>query len=207
LTQPINSGAPTPVQGVTGGPAVLGGQISSDPSTGNVVINPNPGNAVEVKKAVSAFNVYEYFNSNTDNVRIGLQTATGGPEFIGVQAAPTSVTRDLAVGTTGNLSLGSGNTNRWTIFGTSGHLVANVDGVYDIGQSGLNRPRNIYALNAIVGGFLQLTSQGIAGNILGGTGVPAAGLGSNGDFYFNVSGAAALTAIYQKRAGVWVGIV
>jgi hypothetical protein len=102
MTQPINSGAPQPVQGVTGGPPVLGGQIGNDPNSGNVVINPNPGNAVEIKKSPSAFNVYEYFNSNVDNVRLSLATALGGPEVMGVIAAPTSVNRDLQIVASGS---------------------------------------------------------------------------------------------------------
>jgi hypothetical protein len=97
MTQPPYSGAPNPVTGVTGGPPVLGGQLGNDPNSGNVVINPNPGNAVEVRKSPSAFNVYEYFNSNTDYARIGLATALGGPEVIGVQAQPPSVNRDLQI--------------------------------------------------------------------------------------------------------------
>lgn len=39
-----------------------------------------------------------------------------------------------------------------------------------------------------------------------GTGAPAAGLGVNGNFYFRTDGGA-LTTIYQKRAGAWVGIL
>jgi len=102
MTQPPNSGAPQPVQGVTGGPPVLGGQIGNDPNTGNVVINPNPGNAVEIKKSPSAFNVYEYFNSNTDNSRLTLATALGGPDVMGIVSAPTSVNRDLQIVASGN---------------------------------------------------------------------------------------------------------
>src|SRR5215469_6084637 len=102
MTQPPNSGAPQPVQGVTGGPPVLGGQIGNDPSSGNVVINPNPGNAVEIKKSPSAFNVYEYFNSNTDNSRLTLATALGGPDVMGIVSAPTSVNRDLQIVASGN---------------------------------------------------------------------------------------------------------
>jgi len=102
MTQPPNSGAPTPVQGVTGGPAVLGGQIGNDPSSGNVVINPNPGNAVEIKKSPSAFNVFEYFNSNTDNSRLTLATALGGPDIIGIISAPTSVIRNLQITASGS---------------------------------------------------------------------------------------------------------
>lgn len=42
-------------------------------------------------------------------------------------------------------------------------------------------------------------------SLLSGTGVPAAGLGKNGDVYVRSDGGAG-TALYQKRAGVWVAI-
>jgi hypothetical protein len=45
-----------------------------------------------------------------------------------------------------------------------------------------------------------------ATNIYGGTGAPSNGDGQNGDFYFRSDGGA-LTSIYHKRVGAWVGIV
>lgn len=45
-----------------------------------------------------------------------------------------------------------------------------------------------------------------ATGILGGTGAPNNTNGNNGDFYLRSDGGA-LTTIYQKRAGAWVGIV
>lgn len=40
-----------------------------------------------------------------------------------------------------------------------------------------------------------------------GTGVPGAGLGSNGDFYFRTDGTVAgSTVIYHKQAGAWVAL-
>ena len=96
MTQPPHSGIPQPVPGVTGGPGLNSGNASIDPGTGNIVLTP-PGNAVEIKKAPSQLNVYEYFNSNTDFARLALATQTGGPETIGVQAQPPSVNRDLQI--------------------------------------------------------------------------------------------------------------
>lgn len=49
------------------------------------------------------------------------------------------------------------------------------------------------------------TDQDKAG-LLAGEGAPSNGNGNNGDFYFRSDGGA-LTTIYQKRAGTWVGIV
>lgn len=51
-------------------------------------------------------------------------------------------------------------------------------------------------------GVTALAQQSATG-WLGGTGVPAAGVGNNGDFYIRSDGGAG-TCIYQKRAGVWV---
>jgi len=96
--QPINSGAPTPVQGVTGGPN-LGGNATID-GGGNIVLTP-PSNAVEIKKGPSALNVYEYFNSLTDYARLSLQTANGGPEVLGVFTQPPGINRDLNLVTSG----------------------------------------------------------------------------------------------------------
>lgn len=123
MTQPINSGAPAPVQGVTGGPGLNPGVAGVEGSTGNVVITP-PSNTFQLRKGDSpqSLQVYEFYHSNLDNVRIELLTATGGPEFIGVRAAPAGVVRNLRVGTTGNLILNAGNADWWTIDATTGQL-------------------------------------------------------------------------------------
>lgn len=149
MTQPINSGAPQPVSGVTGGPPVLGGQIGNDPNSGNVVINPNPGNAVEVRASPSTFNVYEYFHTSTDNVRIALETALNGPEFIGIRTAPPAIARDLQIGTTGNLILQAGSGTQWTI-STTGNLVPQTDNTQSIGNA-THRIALLYASALAVG--------------------------------------------------------
>jgi len=149
MTQPPNSGAPLPVAGVTGGPGLNQGAASIDSGSGNIVLTP-PGNAVEIKKAPSAFNVYEFFNTNADNVRLTMQTASGGPEFIGIVAAPTSVTRDLQIGASGNGFI--------RFMGTIGF---NQDSTFDIGAAGgtgIGRPRNVFvggsvAASALFGGL------------------------------------------------------
>lgn len=51
---------------------------------------------------------------------------------------------------------------------------------------------------------LERTIQTLPG--VPGTGAPSNSNGSNGDFYFRRDGGT-LTTIYQKRSGVWVGIV
>jgi len=52
------------------------------------------------------------------------------------------------------------------------------------------------------------TSVTVGGvTILAGNGVPAAGLGANGNYYFNSGASGANTHIYFKSAGAWAGIV
>jgi len=58
-------------------------------------------------------------------------------------------------------------------------------------------------------GTVTATTSLIVGNVTlrGGTGVPAAGLGVNGDFYFRQDGGGAgATHVYFKNAGAWLGI-
>ena len=60
------------------------------------------------------------------------------------------------------------------------------------------------------GNFLTLAGGQIGWTggtvLLQGAGVPAAGLGANGNFYFNNTAATPATAVYQKQAGAWVAI-
>lgn len=74
------------------------------------------------------------------------------------------------------------------------------DNTYAIGASGATRPSSIYAAAGV---YLGNTTTTQGGALYGGSGVPAAGLGANGDVYFRVDGGAG-TTIYQKRAGAWV---
>ena len=56
-----------------------------------------------------------------------------------------------------------------------------------------------------VGGVAVGNGTATGATQLSGTGVPAAGLGANGDFYFRSDGTvAAHTVIYHKEAGAWV---
>jgi len=109
---------------------------------------------------------------------------------------------------------------------TSGTLLFLPDGTYDIGALNASRPRDVYIagnirlqnnlimfgnitnVNSIATFQVSANIVAIAGGPMfyGGTAPPGAGSGANGDFYFNTTGGA-LTTIYQKRGGAWVGIV
>lgn len=98
---PPNSGAPSPVQGVTGGPAVLGGQISNDPNDGSIVVAPNPGNVFQLRKGSNpqALQIYERFDNNTNYTRLGFYAQTGGPFLITTesQGGVPNGTRELDI--------------------------------------------------------------------------------------------------------------
>lgn len=199
MTQPINSGAPIPVQGVTGGPGLPQGVASVDGGTGNVIISP-PSNTIEQKKTDSpqSLLVYEYFHSNTDFVRVGLQTQTNGPEFVGVTVQPPGVIRDLTVGTTGNLLLAPGGAFAWRVTPLAIVPAANITANIGSGSAFLNQIfANSLSLNGLVG----------VGMFAGNT-VPSPAVGGNGDYFFrNDTPGVALQRIYVKSGGVWVGIV
>lgn len=124
--QPPFSGAPTPVSGVTGGPPVLGGQISNDPTTGNIVVAGNPGNVFQIRKGNTpqALQVYEYFHTNTDFSRLSLNAQTGGPFQLSVETLPASVIRDLQIIAPGIVSIPNLSMTRQFITGTLGGLTA-----------------------------------------------------------------------------------
>lgn len=109
MTQPAappNSGAPQPVQGVTGGPAVFGGQISNDPNDGSIVVAPNPGNVFQLRKGNNpqALQIYERFTSNTIYTRLGFYAQLNGPFLITTEfsgGAPQGARElDINAGTT-----------------------------------------------------------------------------------------------------------
>lgn len=135
MTQPPFSGQPQPVQGVTGGPPVLGGQISNDPSTGNVVIAPNPGNVLQIRKGSNpqSLQVYEYFHSNTDYARVALNTQTNGPYQLQVETAPSTVIRELDINANGALKLNSGNAPITLSANGNNGLVLNPNGIVLVG--------------------------------------------------------------------------
>jgi hypothetical protein len=124
------------------------------------------------------------------------------------EAAGTGSIRSMNIGTLGGGSVTflTGGANRWQITGPGGgHLWAATDNTYDIGAAGANRPRNVFAASGIYTA-MNTAAQGPA--IYGGSGVPAAGLGANGDvFHRSDTPATSLQRIYVKSAGAWLGIV
>lgn len=122
--QPINSGAPQPVQGVTGGPGLPQGVASVDGTTGNVQISP-PSNTIQQKKGASpqSFQVYEFDAGTTNFSRISLNAQTGGPFQLAVETQPPSLIRGLQINAGGTLFINTQSVQFNTSVQVNGNLV------------------------------------------------------------------------------------
>jgi len=201
MTSPQFSGIPTPVAGVTGGQGLPAGVAAVDGSTGNVVIQP-PNNVIQQQKGAipQTFQVYETFTNNSNYIRVSLSATAGGPFRLRTEFAGSGVTR--------NLVLGAGNTDYWRVNGTTGALEPTTDNITNLG-SGTNRIYDITSSHFIQGAALITLGQvnfKSTTNLWGDTGVPAVGLGNNGDYYLRFDGVAG-NHIYFKSAGAWTALV
>lgn len=102
----------------------------------NVLAQRNGSNA-------QAFNIYNTYTDASNYERLRL-APVGNIFYIITSAAGTGTVRDLALGTA--------DTARWVIAGSTGHMLAGLDNAYDIGASGATRPRNIYTGTSVVVG-------------------------------------------------------
>jgi len=153
---------------------------------------------------VLSFVITEYNNSPTDYSIMTLKSNPGGPFAIQVTAAPTNNERDLQLqavnirlkcDSTGCVYFNTNNVDQWAV-NPNGALIPVTNNTNVLGDS----THNILQINA---GHIQLNQ---ASTLWSGVGAPSAATGANGDIFFNTTGAA-LTTIYQKRSGAWVGIV
>lgn len=214
MTQPPFSGAPVPVPGVTGGPPVLGGQIGNDPNDGSVVISPNPGQVLQVRKGnnPTALQVYEYFHTSTDYSRIALNSQTNGPFQLAVETAPTSVIRELDINANGVIRItGGGNvfvtsTGAVLILGASGQVqFAPNNAVAVVVQNNGILPQ-VDAAVQLGAGTNRFTSLTLSGQVI--TGDVAPGATSNGGISFDPAGGLNLTHpnLTAATAGAAAGV-
>lgn len=90
--------------------------------------------------------------------RFTITAPTSGNVLLGTYKGTGGIARGLEIQTDG--------VSRWTI-STAGHFLAAADNTYDIGASGANRPRNVYAAGAVIAGGLQVISGGGIQNSIG----------------------------------------
>lgn len=127
-------------------------------------------------------------------------------QFISGQA--TDNTGQNNIGVYDNLCFGANVANQ-NAFAFDGHLIAQPFVASEWGNVAINFPTaNTYSLNTNVT-FAGLQSQSAikpnnSSTIFSGTGVPAVGLGVNGDFYFRTdTPGTANQRMYIKAAGAW----
>lgn len=153
---------------VADGTALLnlnGAMLTQDAS--NVLAQRNSTNA-QILRVYNTFTDaanYErgFFRWNTNVLEIGVEVA--------------------GTGTSRALQFLTANTARWIIT-TAGHLIASTDGVYDIGQSGANRPQNLWLAGGIVAGAQITTFASIRFSNNGGLNQDADGVAT---FYNNAA--------------------
>lgn len=85
------------------------------------------------------------------------------------------------------------------LFDSSGNFVQNLGSAGIFANGTMNCQKQLYPATPAL-------ARQTAAALWAGTGAPSNTNGANGDFYFRSDGGAG-TAIYQKRAGAWVGIV
>jgi len=127
--------------------------------------------------AAQAFRVYHTFPGTTANEWFEIDwKSTANTVQLGTNRGATGTRRAMHFTIDGTiaafgLSKDGSSSGAWWSIATSGYMLCNVDNFYDIGASGANRPRNIYAGTALISaGYVQV---GAGGNqlIFGGRGV------------------------------------
>ena len=108
------------------------------------------------------------YNTYTDgsNYERGDVGWSGDVFYVGASAAGTGTQRATYVfGNSVTIQSGTSPTSRWTV-NSSGHFLAEADNTYDIGASGANRPRIVYAalsLNSPEWRMSLVTVAGLSG--------------------------------------------
>jgi hypothetical protein len=144
---------------VGGNPTYYGDGFIQSSAGANIALTP-ASNIVEQRNGTNS-QILRIYNTYTDASNYQRLTTfwTGGQFEFQTQAAGTSNNGDFRLGTqgnNGNIIFDTNNVNRWQISGP-GMLLASADNTYDIGASGANRPRNIFAAgNLTLGGIATL---------------------------------------------------
>jgi hypothetical protein len=119
----------------------------------DVILARDAANTLALRNGANAqaFRVYNTTNgTNSESLNAYWAGNTAYLLTVGVGTGPS---RNLVVGTAANnasLAFWTNAAERWSIGGSTGHLLAGTDNTYDIGASGANRPRNVYVGTNII---------------------------------------------------------
>jgi len=146
--------------------------------TNNVIEQRNGTNAQTLR-------IYGTYTDASNYERLSLSAAGGNPQ-LAYEAAGTGSPHAMIISNksaNGDLYFGSNNISRWIIVGANGSLWANTDNAYDIGQSGANRPRDLY-----LGRNLTVaSSMGLGGAPGGGIGIFIQGDMGGGAYEYGIA--------------------
>jgi hypothetical protein len=199
-------GAVLPIGGSLGwqNSSTLGG--STDP---DLALFRDAANTLAQRNATNAqtLRLYNTYTDASNYERLAL-VWSGNFAYVGTEAAGTGTQRGLVLKSDGGIYFNKATGGTQWQFTSLGHFIAAGDNTYDIGASGASRPRYVYVASGVQAPGVFLNTVGAQVQLMGGAGVPAAGIGNNGDFFFrNDTPATANQRLYVKSAGAWVGIV
>lgn len=155
---------------------------------------------------LAAYTTGDFLYASSHTTIAGLHDVAVGNVLLsgGVGVAPAYGKVDLTAHITGTLPVANGGTGATTSTG-SGSVVLSSGPVLTTPTLGAATGTTLSLSSFIRPGTAAGAAQTASG-LFAGTGAPSNTDGQNGDFYFRSDGGA-LTTIYQRRAGAWVGIV
>lgn len=140
--------------------------------TPDVLLARDAANTLAQRNGTNAqtFNVYNTYTDASNYERLSILGGTTAT--IRTEAAGTGTAKNLLLQAGGSavLFLGAGAANQWQI-SAPGNILANTDNTNDIGASGANRPRSIFAASNITAGGALTAGGAISSSNVVSTGV------------------------------------
>lgn len=141
---------------VSGATFVATNQLVLDVANQDVVLRRDAANTLAQRNGVNpqTFNVYNTFTDASNYERGVLQWAAN-ILTIGAQSAGTGSARDVVLQGGNRLYLRAGGVTSWEINAANGHILAVTDNAFDIGASGANRPRTVFAATSVLAPYVR----------------------------------------------------
>ena len=180
------------------------GSSADGPATADTTLARDAADTLAQRRTTNA-QTFRVYNTYTDasNYERGVfdWSSTANILTIGSQKLGTGAVRNVSIVATGStIQISPGSTNTWKFDGTSGSFLANSDNAWDIGASGANRPRSIYAGTSLVLGTASFVANGpfpylatTTGNVTQFNSVGGFIIAGNGSFGFTANATSALT--------------
>jgi hypothetical protein len=178
-------------------------------NTNTILLRDGADNTLALRNGAAAqtFRVYNTFPGNGNNEFGSLNWVDLANEFqISTGQAGTGTSRALCLRSAANINFrigGAPGSLVWQVT-SAGNFVSGADNAYDIGASGANRPRNVYAGSAVYSADFYGINSGLTKTYVGGAGtfqVVSTGVFAISSSATNVFSAD--TYLSRNAAGVW----